>query len=190
MKSLYTYTFGILRNSLFLFVFIFCAIAPVSANHVLYLLDSSDNIVAQSDFVDANINVGDEMTTLVAIPSYTGDVNDYRYYVEDTNNLPDSHTDIVSLSTAIASCASGEIKLNIYTTNTANNYFPHGAVCMDTQEYKYGMVCWDGLAANCDGKITSASSHVFTGSAGSFLHTFTVNSVSGGFKLLKSPDGT
>ncbi|MBP7219879.1 MAG: hypothetical protein KA995_05595, partial [Paludibacteraceae bacterium] len=31
MKSLYTYTFGILRNSLFLFVFIFCAIAPVSA---------------------------------------------------------------------------------------------------------------------------------------------------------------
>ena len=165
MKQLHQHISSICARCLLLLCFVFLYINTVSANFELYILDNSDSVVTQSTFVNAGTNVADEMSTLLTIPSYTGNTDDYKFYIEDTNNFPDAKSDTVSLSSVMNTCSSGEIKLLIYANSTQNNYEPHNAVCMDTQVYTYGMVCWDGLAANCDGTITSASSHVFTGSA-------------------------
>lgn len=190
MKQLHQHISSICARCLLLLCFVFLYINTISANFELYILDNFDNVVTQSTFVNAGTNVADEMTTLLTIPSYTGNTTDYQFYIQNTNNLPDVKSDKVTLSSVMNTCSSGEIKLLIYANSTQSNYEPHNAVCMDTQVYTYGMVCWDNLTANCTNTPASASSHLFTGNNPTFSYTFEVNSISGGFKLLKSPDGT
>nr|MBP8628063.1 hypothetical protein [Paludibacteraceae bacterium] len=190
MKQLHQHISSICARCLLLLCFVFLYINTISANFELYILDNSDNVVTQSTFVNAGTNVADEMSTLLTIPSYTGNTVDYKFYIEDTNNSPDAKSDTVSLSSVMNTCSSGEIKLLIYANSTQNNYQPHNPECMDTLVYTYGMVCWDDLTANCTSDPASASSHLFVGNTTSFTYSFPVNSITGGFKLLKSPDGT
>nr|HPL94678.1 hypothetical protein [Paludibacteraceae bacterium] len=85
MKQLHQHISSICARCLLLLCFVFLYINTISANFELYILDNSDNVVTQSTFVNAGTNVADEMTTLVAIPSYTGSV-----YTLSATMLPDT----------------------------------------------------------------------------------------------------
>lgn len=184
MKRNYT---NILQLIALLFVSILCCTQNVSAAYTLAVYPNANPTDIQHfDFVQKPSNVPDEMRV---VANFSGNANDYSFWVGQ-DYAKDAYSADVPLSNVILNCTTGSFTTSIYTTNTAANHFPHDFICLDTDEYIYGMACWYDIAANCGGGASSAGNHVFTTNDHVvWTYSFPLVNILSGFKILKSADG-
>lgn len=184
MKRNYT---NILQLIALLFVSILCCTQNVPAAYTLAVYPNANPTdIHHFDFVQKPSNVPDEMRV---VANFSGNANDYSFWVGQ-DYAKDAYSADVPLSNVILNCATGSFTTSIYTTNTSANHFPHDFICLDTDEYIYGMACWYDIAANCGGGASSAGNHVFTTNDHVvWTYSFPLVNILSGFKILKSADG-
>ncbi len=105
---------------------LFCVTANAYADYVIDVYKAADGSGSKKTSFVSTGN-GTQMKATFTIDNYTGNTNDYKFWVG--NGSWDGKSDNVYLSQYIPSCTSGTMTIYIYTDSGDKNYYPHNGTC-------------------------------------------------------------
>lgn len=105
---------------------LFCVTANAYADYVIDVYKAADGSGSKKTSFVSTGN-GTQMKATFTIDNYTGNTNDYKFWVG--NGGWDGKSDNVYLSQYIPSCTSGTMTIYIYTDSGDKNYYPHNGTC-------------------------------------------------------------